>query len=357
MWLPPGTNPWCGAARSLCPVPVSHPCPLPPPLGPCQGPAKSSSVPLRSAFSLAPSPPVAGWGGDEGGLWDGPVACGDPRGAPTAILGMYTLMSNKQYYDAICSGTISNTEGINSECAPRDGGSRGHTAGGPAPGFSGEPPPPCAHGGLRVPAHAPTRPPALMRAAGVVKPDTYKPVPDEPPNPTNVEETLRQIQANDGALEDVNLNNIKARGQARGGGWPQRPRGVPKALLRAPGCPQGAGPGVSLVCSALSWGVPQGWSLSQGALAWRVPGGYQQGWSSPWGSPGVFVPIPSGSGASQVLILGQPHPPSDILQPLSATHNPSMTPCKCSGWPLCPWRHPHPPSAPCIVPGMFPSPR
>ncbi|XP_040394586.1 tropomodulin-4 isoform X3 [Cygnus olor] len=74
-----------------------------------------------------------------------------------AILGMYTLMSNKQYYDAICSGTISNTEGINS----------------------------------------------------VVKPDTYKPVPDEPPNPTNVEETLRKIQANDGALEDVNLNNIK----------------------------------------------------------------------------------------------------------------------------------------------------
>ncbi|NXN94222.1 TMOD4 protein, partial [Rhinopomastus cyanomelas] len=74
-----------------------------------------------------------------------------------AILGMYTLMSNKQYYDAICSGTISNTEGINS----------------------------------------------------VVKPDTYKPVPDEPPNPTNVEETLRQIQSNDSALEDVNLNNIK----------------------------------------------------------------------------------------------------------------------------------------------------
>ncbi|OPJ71565.1 tropomodulin-4 [Patagioenas fasciata monilis] len=74
-----------------------------------------------------------------------------------AILGMYTLMSNKQYYDAICSGNITNTEGINS----------------------------------------------------VVKPDTYKPVPDEPPNPTNVEETLRQIQANDSALEDVNLNNIK----------------------------------------------------------------------------------------------------------------------------------------------------
>ncbi|NXW25017.1 TMOD4 protein, partial [Circaetus pectoralis] len=74
---------------------------------------------------------------------------GEKKGAGTR--------GNKQYYDAICSGTISNTEGINS----------------------------------------------------VVKPDTYKPVPDEPPNPTNVEETLQQIQANDGALEDVNLNNIK----------------------------------------------------------------------------------------------------------------------------------------------------
>ena len=32
-----------------------------------------------------------------------------------AILGMYTLMSNKQYYDALgCTGKIANTEGINS---------------------------------------------------------------------------------------------------------------------------------------------------------------------------------------------------------------------------------------------------
>ncbi|OXB72325.1 UNVERIFIED_CONTAM: hypothetical protein H355_015624 [Colinus virginianus] len=85
-----------------------------------------------------------------------------------AILGMYTLMSNKQYYDAICSGTITNTEGINSECR--------------------------THAGWGRPGGAP---------------DKYKPVPDEPPNPTNVEETLRQIQANDSALEDVNLNNIK----------------------------------------------------------------------------------------------------------------------------------------------------
>ncbi|XP_068851558.1 tropomodulin-4 [Aphelocoma coerulescens] len=74
-----------------------------------------------------------------------------------AILGMYTLMSNKQYYDAICSGNICNTEGIHS----------------------------------------------------VVQPDRYRPVPDEPPNPTDVAETLRRLQDNDPALLDVNLNNIK----------------------------------------------------------------------------------------------------------------------------------------------------
>lgn len=39
-----------------------------------------------------------------------------PCPPPPAILGMYTLMSNKQYYDAICSGDICNTEGISSEC-------------------------------------------------------------------------------------------------------------------------------------------------------------------------------------------------------------------------------------------------
>ncbi|XP_066465140.1 tropomodulin-4 [Eleutherodactylus coqui] len=73
-----------------------------------------------------------------------------------AILGMYTLMSNKQYYDAITSGIIMNKEGINS----------------------------------------------------VVQPDTYKPVPDEPPNPTNVEETLQKIKSNASDLTEVNLNNI-----------------------------------------------------------------------------------------------------------------------------------------------------
>uniref|UniRef100_A0A8C9TFW2 Tropomodulin 4 (muscle) n=1 Tax=Scleropages formosus TaxID=113540 RepID=A0A8C9TFW2_SCLFO len=75
-----------------------------------------------------------------------------------AILGMYTLMSNKQYYDALdVFGKIANTEGINS----------------------------------------------------VVQPDKYKTYPDEPPNPTNVEETLRKIQKNESGLTDVNLNNIK----------------------------------------------------------------------------------------------------------------------------------------------------
>ncbi|XP_078392922.1 tropomodulin-4-like [Cetorhinus maximus] len=76
-----------------------------------------------------------------------------------AILGMYKLMSNKQYYDALGSGGIMNTEGINS----------------------------------------------------VVKPDTYeyKPFPDEPPNDTNVEDTLGKIKNNDQGLVEVNLNNIK----------------------------------------------------------------------------------------------------------------------------------------------------
>ena len=35
------------------------------------------------------------------------------------------------------------------------------------------------------------------------------PVFDEPPNPTNVEETLQRIKNNDSSLKEVNLNNIK----------------------------------------------------------------------------------------------------------------------------------------------------
>ncbi|NWZ31414.1 TMOD1 protein, partial [Asarcornis scutulata] len=73
-----------------------------------------------------------------------------------AILGMHTLMSNQQYYQALGSSTIVNKEGLNS----------------------------------------------------VIKPTQYKPVPDEEPNSTDVEETLKRIQNNDPDLEEVNLNNI-----------------------------------------------------------------------------------------------------------------------------------------------------
>lgn len=44
---------------------------------------------------------------------------------------------------------------------------------------------------------------------GVIKPTQYKPVPDEEPNSTDVEETLERIKHNDPDLEDVNLNNIR----------------------------------------------------------------------------------------------------------------------------------------------------
>ncbi|XP_035252230.1 tropomodulin-3-like [Anguilla anguilla] len=43
----------------------------------------------------------------------------------------------------------------------------------------------------------------------VVKGEKVKPVFDEPPNPTNVEETLQRIKTNDATLVEVNLNNIK----------------------------------------------------------------------------------------------------------------------------------------------------
>ncbi|KAM4597301.1 tropomodulin-2 [Fundulus diaphanus] len=43
----------------------------------------------------------------------------------------------------------------------------------------------------------------------VVKGEKMNPVFDEPPNPTNVEETLQRVKNNDGSLNEVNLNNIK----------------------------------------------------------------------------------------------------------------------------------------------------
>lgn len=43
----------------------------------------------------------------------------------------------------------------------------------------------------------------------VIKGEKMNPVFDEPPNPTNVEETLQRIKTNDSSLTEVNLNNIK----------------------------------------------------------------------------------------------------------------------------------------------------
>lgn len=70
---------------------------------------------------------------------------------------MHTLMSNQQYYEALASSTIVNKQGLNS----------------------------------------------------VIQCTQYKPVPDEQPNDTDVEETLQRIKRNDPDLVEVNLNNIK----------------------------------------------------------------------------------------------------------------------------------------------------
>ncbi|XP_004835456.1 tropomodulin-3 [Heterocephalus glaber] len=45
--------------------------------------------------------------------------------------------------------------------------------------------------------------------SNVVKGEKIVPVFDEPPNPTNVEESLKRIRENDACLVEVNLNNIK----------------------------------------------------------------------------------------------------------------------------------------------------
>uniref|UniRef100_A0A803VS49 Tropomodulin 3 n=1 Tax=Ficedula albicollis TaxID=59894 RepID=A0A803VS49_FICAL len=45
--------------------------------------------------------------------------------------------------------------------------------------------------------------------SNIVKGEKMLPVFDEPPNPTNVEETLKRIKDNDSRLVEVNLNNIK----------------------------------------------------------------------------------------------------------------------------------------------------
>ncbi|KAG2466616.1 TMOD1 protein, partial [Polypterus senegalus] len=96
-------------------------------------------------------------------LWGVPLSCASDFAVftllfPTAILGMHTLMSNQQYYEALASSTIVNKEGLNS----------------------------------------------------VIQSTQYKPVPDEEPNSTDIEETLERVRSNDTELLEVNLNNIKA---------------------------------------------------------------------------------------------------------------------------------------------------
>lgn len=56
-------------------------------------------------------------------------------------------------------------------------------------------------------------PSRLASLAGVVKADPFKIFPAEPPNCTNVEETLERILSNDSGLTEVNLNNIKVKGR------------------------------------------------------------------------------------------------------------------------------------------------
>ena len=43
----------------------------------------------------------------------------------------------------------------------------------------------------------------------MVKGEKILPILDEPPNPTNVEESLKRIKEDDVRLVEVNLNNIK----------------------------------------------------------------------------------------------------------------------------------------------------
>ena len=50
---------------------------------------------------------------------------------------------------------------------------------------------------------------SLCFPIGVIQCTQYKPVPDEQPNSTDVEETLLRMQRNDPDLLEVNLNNIK----------------------------------------------------------------------------------------------------------------------------------------------------
>ena len=113
-------------------------------------------------------------------------------------------MSNKQYYDALGStGSIANTEGINSTCDFLLAKTCNDL--------------PLIFRGKSVTVIDLSEAPFLSQLCccithtGVVKPDPFKIFPEEPPNATNVEETLERIHNNDSSLTEVNLNNIKVR--------------------------------------------------------------------------------------------------------------------------------------------------
>ena len=51
--------------------------------------------------------------------------------------------------------------------------------------------------------------PHLLLLSGVAKHQEFKLVKDEPPNQTNVAESLDKLKGNDKELKELNLNNIK----------------------------------------------------------------------------------------------------------------------------------------------------
>lgn len=55
----------------------------------------------------------------------------------------------------------------------------------------------------------------MGHVAGVIQCTQYKPVPDEEPNSTDVEDTLLRVKRNDPDLVEVNLNNIRVRALSR----------------------------------------------------------------------------------------------------------------------------------------------
>ena len=50
---------------------------------------------------------------------------------------------------------------------------------------------------------------AVTACAGAAKAQQLKVVPDEAPNPTDVEESIQKLKDNDPKLKTLNLNNIK----------------------------------------------------------------------------------------------------------------------------------------------------